>query len=1353
MAVATGARGRRCERAERNAGAESRDDGLLWLGDDLRDESDVSSATLLTSEAKEALRKTVRGLRAHLLEQLTEAVKGEYRLDVAAAKAKLPEARRCRRERLELWIDEQIRSAGKTKADSARFLRDAVKEAAHTLVNRLVLVRILEHHGLIDPAVVTRGWSSAAYEQEFAHYAGPLAQDDTRGYRDLLGVVFAELALELPGLFGPVGLTPLFPVPAGTLREVVTALNEPALDSAWGDDTTLGWIYQYWNDPEREALDAKIAGGGKIEPNEIASKTQMFTERYMVEWLLHNSLGLTWLSICKKNGWTADAEAVLPVLDARRAAWRTRREAGEVALDALMPIEGALENAWKYYVPQPVPEDAVASAPTSIREVKLLDPACGSGHFLVIAFGLFAMMYEEEARHRGQAWSAEEIAGSILANNLHGIDIDPRAIQIAAAGLWLRAKLHARGAKLGRMNLVAPAFRLAALPKDDPALATLVKELAALGIPAETTASLVQCLSGVDHLGTLLRVDRAIGDMVAEAAAEVGTLFAHAAGKQRAALEARVGAFLDAHAAESDLGLRLEGEQLAAGLRFIEIAKEGRYDVVVGNPPYQGISKTAQFEYVVKRYEEGKADLYAAFLQRSLELVREGGLSALLTMRGWMFLGQFKELREHVLSEFAIRTIGDFDRGAFDEVPNEVLAVSAPVIARARNVGARSVGMQPTPFDDKSYDRQRTNRKRAAVLAGVGRYEFDPKSFKVIDGAPIVYWWANEFFERYESAPKLGSVAPIRLGVRTSDNTRFLRNPWEVTQGPWDAYLATARAALPDAKWAPYIKGAEGREWLEPLNCVFRWDRAGLEVKLKLEQAYGMSTQSPEFYFVPGVAFSMIGAGFRSRAHRFRSIIGDKGSSAFPSDIPQVLAVMNRASSRAVVESINPSISFQVGDVARIPFWKVANADIIFERLEQVFSAHEAQREPSVEFKRPGDTTWVSAQSWAQAAVDRAPGESVPDFAASREPLDSTASVSYAVGVALGRFGDNGDGVLLSSPSDALPAGILFIGPADTLPDSLAHPAAARILDAWTDHGSAILNGKKQSLREYLRKDFFAYHKNLYENRPIYFPLSSDKRSFVAWISIHRWTDRTLQTLLADHLNPVLRQLDGEIKDLNATRASSDKKTAVQAEKQYGTVKRLRDELADFIARVTELAERGAAPTDASCPPRAADAPFVMDLDDGVMINSAALWPLLAPQWSDPKKWWKQLCVAEGKKDYDWAHLTRRYFPARVDAKCQVDPSLGVAHGCFWKYHPAKAFAWELRLQDEIRPDFTIDEEGSNEARARFLADHALDASALRDKELLRRDRKAAKAAVEVDDAPAGDPPDDAEVEGAETAV
>jgi hypothetical protein len=257
----------------------------------------------------------------------------------------------------------------------------------------------------------------------------------------------------------------------------------------------------------------------------------------------------------------------------------------------------------------------------------------------------------------------------------------------------------------------------------------------------------------------------------------------------------------------------------------------------------------------------------------------------------------------------------------------------------------------------------------------------------------------------------------------------------------------------------------------------------------------------------------------------------------------------------------------------------------------------------------------------------------------------------------------------------------------------------------------------------------------MYESRPIHWPLSSEKKTFVAWVTIHRWNEGTLRVLLADHLGEALKRLDGEIDDLRAAREGADRSAAREAERRFAKLQKWREELVTFIAVVEQCAEQGPPPTDAACPPRETNARYLPDLDDGVMINSAALWPLLLPQWKEPKKWWKELATAKGKKDYDWSHLAMRYWPTRVDAKCQTDPSLGVAHGCFWKYHPARAWAWELRLQDEIGQDFRIEEapyrgDGGHEAhRAAFLLEHAEEALAAIEKEALRR-RKKRKATV-----------------------
>jgi hypothetical protein len=357
----------------------------------------------MTPEAKRALSQTIRALRDRLLRDLHDETERLYRLSLPLKTASLREPQRERRRRVKKWLDEQVRSQAGRKGPGAKggkktaecglteddFRRDAEKQAAYTLLNRLVILRLMEEPGTDDrrmrsPAVVTHGWKSAAY-RDFRELAPALVHGDaTEGYAYLLKLVFDDLAIDLPGIFGSAGIADLIPIPAGTLRHVVEELSKPGLATCWTDDMTLGWVYQYWNDPEREALDAKIKAGGKVEPHEIAGKTQMFTERYMVDWLLQNSLGPMWLAMCRKHRWTPDVETsgTLERLKKRRAEWRAKRESGEVSLTELMPLYDETEQRWAYYVPQPLPDDAVSQAPETLRDLKLLDPAVGSGHFL-----------------------------------------------------------------------------------------------------------------------------------------------------------------------------------------------------------------------------------------------------------------------------------------------------------------------------------------------------------------------------------------------------------------------------------------------------------------------------------------------------------------------------------------------------------------------------------------------------------------------------------------------------------------------------------------------------------------------------------------------------------------------------------------------------------------------------------------------------------------------------------------------------------------------------------------------------------------------------------------------------------
>lgn len=1230
----------------------------------------------LTPEAKSKLSSTIRALRERLLTDLQNAIESTYRLSITTLnKAGLAEEQRVKRQRLEQWLDEQSRSQGKSKKQESeirdRYFKTAVKLAAATLLNRLIVIKQMEAHGLSKPAVLTGGWQSRGY-REFRDFAPDLCKDETEGYGTLLQLLYDELAQELPGLFGNVGVTALFPIPASTLRAAIEALDAADLKDVWLDDTTLGWVYQYWNDPEREALDAKLNGGGKVEPHEIASKTQMFTERYMVEWLLHNSLGQMWLAMCKKHGWTAEVEAdgTLARLEARRKEWREKRERTEVALDALMPIEPGIEENWKYWVPQPLTADAVTHAPESVRSLKILDPATGSAHFLVIAFGLLFTLYQEEARHRGENWSDRQIVESILENNLYGVDIDPRAIQIAAAALILKARLLSPQASPKHLNLVASNLQLASLPADDPALVELRREVTeATGIPEKLTNQIVYAMRGADYLGTLLKVDTAVDAAISEYESQFqqavqGNIFA-GFGEQKpdfnfqqtkASLLDKLEQFLSRCTSGDDLGLRLRGEQLAAGIRFLRIVRENSYDLVIGNPPYQGTSKMADAGYITKNYPKGKADLYAAFLERGLQLVRSGGLSAMITMRGWMFIKQYEDFRIWLNEEKSIKFIGDLHFGAFTELKD--VSVTMSILANFHDPNEAALFIRPVQYELVVRDLNQINRNLSGLLSPHQVFIHHLSDFNIIESQPLIYWWDKDFLKRYAETPKMGEETKVRQGMATSDNPRFLRNTWEVVNSQIRAVYTYERClSLVGLKWTPYVKGAAGKAWFETFDTVINWSQNGLEHKLFHEIRYSSYTKrisSESFFFRPGISYSTIGISgysFSARTRQYQSIFDVSGSSLFPNNISNVVCLMNSKIGRSVLAALNPTVNFQVGDINRLPLFPIESSDEIFSQLDAAFTEHEATRETSVEFKKLGASAWKYTQEWAQTAVDRKPGTPLPNYEPIYEDPPPTNFISYAIGVALGRFGANGEGILKQVPAFALPHGILYIS-AYSEKDSLEHPSCKPIQEAWYEYGSIIAKGTQ--LRKWLRLSFFKeVHLGMYESRPIYFPLSSPRKNFVAFVSIHRWANNTLQTLLADYLIPELSQLEGELNDLTTARHQGDKKIQAKAEERYSEVQKLHEELKAFIDLVRQCAEQGPPPANANPStslrakdiPREVDARFKMDLDDGVMVNSAALWPLLEPQWNQPKKWWSELCNTQGKKDYDWSHLAARYFP------------------------------------------------------------------------------------------------------------
>ena len=623
----------------------------------------------------------------------------------------------------------------------------------------------------------------------------------------------------------------------------------------------------------------------------------------MVDWMLQNSLGLMWFTLCKKNGWTPDVEAngTLQRLEERRIEWRAKRAAGEVSLTELMLLETEEERRWAFFLlGQEIPDEAVELAPASAREWKILDPAVGSGHFLVVALGLLLALFQEEAKHRGQQdapeWSQKGIVEHLLAHTLHGIDIDPRAVQIPAASLWLKGKALCPEIEPEQLNLVAPNLRLADLPDNDPALVSLRSDIEAeTGIAGEFTSQILLSLRGADHLGSLLKIDQAVDTAIEQQERRLKALRVKAqqvqldlsggaspvqeemdfsSAEARADVQELLEQFLSRHSSSNDLGLRLHGEQLAAGVRFVRLLKESSYHLVVANPPYQGTAKMSLTSYEEQHYPEGKADLYASFLLRGLELVLPGGTSAMLTMRNWLFLKQYSELRETLLDRYHLSGLLDLSSGAFDEIPpaQVVVSVAASLFLRQEQAGSRPFALRVFSEDTLTQIGE-TSRKRAATLAHEAKYRFKPCQLRLVPEWPLVYWWSEQDISQYLSAPSLEGIAPAEAGIITGDDTRFTRYTWEIFC-----------ENQPQAKWSYLVMGAKGLRWFEPARTSVNFCFYGLELRM-----FKLVSQSPRFgnknsYYIRGVSFPMIGERFGGRLHRHGGLAGKKGSSLYPNE-------------------------------------------------------------------------------------------------------------------------------------------------------------------------------------------------------------------------------------------------------------------------------------------------------------------------------------------------------------------------------------------------------------------------------------------------------------------------------------
>ena len=541
--------------------------------------------------------------------------------------------------------------------DAAEAIADYLCDAAFTTFNRFIALKMLEARELVQECI-TKGEQSSGYQEFCGMAPGMALLPESAGYRIYIESLFDELSTEVKVLFDRRDPASVFWPKRATFEALLDVLNATELASVWGEDETIGWVYQFFNSgDERKRMREESQAPRQAPRNsrELAVRNQFFTPRYVVEFLVDNTLGRTWLEM---HG-----------------------------------DDSVLTERCRYFVRSDEERTRIRPGKDP-RDIRVLDPACGSGHFLLYCFDLFLAIYEE-------AWAATDAPGAqshgigrtlredypdleslrratpalILEYNLHGLDIDARAAQIAALALWLRAQRAWRDVSVPAPQRPPVRRTHVVVAESMPGDKAIVEEFAARLDPpllGDLFRKMVSEMRLAGELGALIPIEEAIAGELNRAREQFveqqktsdflpslepvpkqRELDLSGIDDDRFFHEAEM-RILDAlrHFAEAVTGgasvtRRLFAGDAAQGIALIDLLRT-RFDVVLMNPPFGAASLAAKKEFE-RAYPRTKNDIYAAFVERGIGLLLAHGLLGAITSRTGFFLSSFQTWREEIL--------------------------------------------------------------------------------------------------------------------------------------------------------------------------------------------------------------------------------------------------------------------------------------------------------------------------------------------------------------------------------------------------------------------------------------------------------------------------------------------------------------------------------------------------------------------------------------------------------------------------------------------------------------------------------------------------------------------------------
>lgn len=549
--------------------------------------------------------------------------------------------------------------------------------------------------------------------------------------------------------------------------------------------------------------------------------------------------------------------------------------------------DSQLYKNWDYYI-QPSKDDSAGNEDIlniqAPEDLTVCDPACGSGHMLTYAFDLLHEIYEEEG------YAPSDIPGLILKHNLYGMEIDERAASLAAFALTMKARSRSR--RFFRKQVEPNIQRIAPIAFTEGEVAEL-NDLYQVNLDSAVWNTYAKA----DVYGSLIQPSQELADLAAsmpEDEDSVSTLF--------------------------DPLLRGRAEEVFTQTKYLAC----KYAAVVANPPYMGAKNMSGElkQFVQDRYEDGKADLFAAFIMRNRQFLRHSAMLGMITMQSWMFLSSFEDLRRNLLASSSMETMTHLGTGAFDSIGGEVVSTTAFTL---RNSPSSEKGIY-IRLVDVSGDSNQADACAEAINSDVDYcFKVGQHEFAQIPGSPIVYWLSKSMLDSFAKNKALKEIAAPRQGLATADNNRFLRDWHEIDYANFCVNAASMQTALSSGcKWFPTQKGGNFRRWYGNHEFVVNWANNGSEIRNFTDSTGKLKSrpQNLDCFFLSGITWTAITTGDISLRYSPSGFISNaKGPEFFPDESIRniLLGICNSSSAQALLTMLAPTLDYSQGPVGSLP--------------------------------------------------------------------------------------------------------------------------------------------------------------------------------------------------------------------------------------------------------------------------------------------------------------------------------------------------------------------------------------------------------------------------------------------------